>query len=147
MFQVLVGDGPTTGEPLEEHMDVDMISFTGSTETGKRFLSYAADSNMKQVTLECGGKNPAIVMDDASELDRWPQYTKWCILKLGQNYLPSTPDYRIKMLKMPLEKTTSSRKGMASGGPADPANKLGVLIDASHQAKVQSYLDRADSER
>ena len=69
VLQVLVGDGPTTGEPLGRHMDIDMVSFTGSTETGKRFLRYAADSNMKQVTLECGGKNPAIVMQDAENLN------------------------------------------------------------------------------
>ena len=56
VLQVLVGDG-TTGEALGRHMGIDMVSFTGSTETGKRFLSYAAESNMKQVTLECGGKN------------------------------------------------------------------------------------------
>ena len=46
-----------------------MVSFTGSTETGKRFLRYAADSNMKRVVLECGGKNPAVVFDDAEDLD------------------------------------------------------------------------------
>ena len=46
-----------------------MVSFTGSTETGKRFLRYAANSNMKRVVLECGGKNPAVVFDDAEDLD------------------------------------------------------------------------------
>jgi gamma-glutamyl-gamma-aminobutyraldehyde dehydrogenase len=58
-LQVLPGDGPSVGEPLGLHMDVDMVSFTGSTETGRRFLRYAADSNLKKVVLECGGKNPA----------------------------------------------------------------------------------------
>lgn len=56
VLQVLPGDGPSVGEPLGLHMGVDMVSFTGSTETGKRFLRYAANSNMKKVTLECGGK-------------------------------------------------------------------------------------------
>ena len=46
-----------------------MVSFTGSTETGRRFLRYAADSNLKRVVLECGGKNPAVVFDDAEDLD------------------------------------------------------------------------------
>ena len=68
-LQVLPGDGPSVGEPLGLHMDVDMVSFTGSTETGRRFLSYAAQSNLKKVVLECGGKNPAIVLDDAEDLD------------------------------------------------------------------------------
>ena len=49
VLQVLPGDGPSVGEPLGRHMDVDMVSFTGSTETGRRFLHYAADSNLKKV--------------------------------------------------------------------------------------------------
>ena len=69
VLQVLPGDGPSVGEPLGLHNDVDMVSFTGSTETGRRFLRYAADSNLKKVVLECGGKNPAIVLDDAENLD------------------------------------------------------------------------------
>ncbi|MGR3406108.1 aldehyde dehydrogenase family protein, partial [Roseovarius indicus] len=69
VLQVLPGDGPGVGEPLGLHMGVDMVSFTGSTETGKRFLRYSADSNMKKVTLECGGKNPAVVLEDAENLD------------------------------------------------------------------------------
>ena len=69
VLQVLPGDGPSVGEPLGRHMDVDMVSFTGSTETGRRFLHYAADSNLKKVVLECGGKNPAVVFDDAQNLD------------------------------------------------------------------------------
>lgn len=45
-----------------------MVRFTGSTETGKRFLRYSADSNLKKVVLECGGKNPAVVLDDVENL-------------------------------------------------------------------------------
>ncbi|MGI9510297.1 MAG: aldehyde dehydrogenase family protein, partial [Geminicoccaceae bacterium] len=69
VLNVITGDGPGAGQPLGLHPDVDMISFTGSTETGKRFLRYAADSNLKKITLECGGKNPALVMEDAEDLD------------------------------------------------------------------------------
>ncbi|SVC70993.1 uncharacterized protein METZ01_LOCUS323847, partial [marine metagenome] len=69
VFNVLTGMGPDVGQPLGLHPDVDMVSFTGSTETGRRFLRYSADSNLKKIVLECGGKNPAIVLDDAEELD------------------------------------------------------------------------------
>jgi gamma-glutamyl-gamma-aminobutyraldehyde dehydrogenase len=51
-------------------MDVDMMSFTGSTVTGKRLLGYAGDSNAKEIVLEMGGKNPCIVVDNAENLDR-----------------------------------------------------------------------------
>jgi len=60
VLQVLPGMGPEAGEPLGRHMDVDMLSFTGSTETGRLFLKYSAESNLKKVVLECGGKNPNI---------------------------------------------------------------------------------------
>jgi 4-(gamma-glutamylamino)butanal dehydrogenase len=69
VLNVVTGSGPAVGEPIGLHPGIDMVSFTGSTETGKRFLRYAADSNMKRVVLECGGKNPAVVFDDAEDLD------------------------------------------------------------------------------
>ena len=69
VLNVVTGGGPEVGEPIGLHPGIDMVSFTGSTATGKRFLRYAADSNMKRVVLECGGKNPAVVLDDAEDLD------------------------------------------------------------------------------
>ena len=148
VLQVLVGDGPTTGEPLGRHMDIDMISFTGSTETGKRFLSYAAESNMKQVTLECGGKNPAIVMDDAENLESVAAHiANGAFWNLGQNCSATSRLIVHKDIKDSLlEKLRHHVKEWRQGDPLDPANKLGVLIDKEHQAKVQSYIDRAADE-
>ena len=59
VLNILPGGGADAGEPIGRHMDIDMVSFTGSTATGKRFLGYAADSNAKEVVLEMGGKNPS----------------------------------------------------------------------------------------
>ena len=59
------GYGEEAGKPLALHDDVDMVSFTGSTEVGKLMLRYAGESNMKRVALECGGKSPHVVMADA----------------------------------------------------------------------------------
>ncbi|TIL81918.1 MAG: aldehyde dehydrogenase family protein, partial [Mesorhizobium sp.] len=69
VFNVVPGGGKDVGEPIGMHMGVDMVAFTGSTPTGRRFLRYAADSNLKRAVLECGGKNPAVVLDDAEDLD------------------------------------------------------------------------------
>lgn len=145
VLQVLVGDGPTTGEPLGRHGDIDMVSFTGSTQTGKRFLSYSAESNMKQVTLECGGKNPAIVMDDAANLEAVAAHiANGAFWNLGQNCSATSRLIVHKDIKAALlEKLTHHVKEWRQGDPLDPANKLGVLIDSDHHAKVQSYLDRA----
>ena len=65
VLNVVPGLGHTAGQALGRHQDVDVIAFTGSGETGKRFLRYAADSNAKQVWLECGGKSPNLVFADA----------------------------------------------------------------------------------
>ena len=58
VFNVLPGGGAEVGEPIGRHMDIDAVSFTRSTATGRKFLTYAAESNLKEVTLELGGKNP-----------------------------------------------------------------------------------------
>lgn len=148
VLQVLVGDGPTTGEPLGRHPDIDMVSFTGSTETGKRFLTYAAQSNMKQVTLECGGKNPAIVMDDAENLEAVAAHiANGAFWNLGQNCSATSRLIVHKDIKQALlEKLAHHVKEWRQGDPLNPANKLGVLVDGEHTAKVQSYLDRAAKE-
>jgi aldehyde dehydrogenase (NAD+)/retinal dehydrogenase len=72
VFQILTGDGKT-GALLTSHMDVAKVSFTGSIATGKQIQMMAAKSNLKRVTLELGGKSPAVVFDDA-ELDNAVQW-------------------------------------------------------------------------
>lgn len=65
MINVVNGFGATAGAALSSHMDVDKISFTGSTETGRKVMEAAAKSNLKTVSLELGGKSPLIIFDDA----------------------------------------------------------------------------------
>src|SRR6185312_11095752 len=67
-LNIVPGVGEIAGAALGRHTDVDALTFTGSTAVGKRFLAYAAESNMKSVTLECGGKAPNIVLADAEDL-------------------------------------------------------------------------------
>ena len=71
VFNVLPGRGGVVGRALGLHPDIDAINFTGSTEVGRQFLRYSAESNLKEVSLECGGKNPAIVLPDVNNLDRF----------------------------------------------------------------------------
>ena len=69
VLNVVPGYGETAGRALGLHPDVDVLAFTGSTAVGKKFLEYAAQSNMKQVWLECGGKR-SLVFDDTDDLGR-----------------------------------------------------------------------------
>ena len=142
VLQVLPGDGPSVGEPLGLHSGVDMVSFTGSTETGKRFLRYSADSNLKKVTLECGGKNPCVVFEDAENIDHVAEHVvNAAFWNMGENCSAASRLIVHKSVKAALlERITARLRDWKTGDPLDPQNHLGSLIDAEHCAKVSSYL-------
>jgi gamma-glutamyl-gamma-aminobutyraldehyde dehydrogenase len=142
VLQVLPGDGPSVGEPLGLHPGVDMVSFTGSTETGRRFLRYSADSNLKRVVLECGGKNPAIVLDDAEHLDLVAGHVvNAAFWNMGENCSANSRLIVQRSVKEPLMQRILARtQEWRTGDPLDPANHLGALIDEAHCAKVAGYL-------
>ena len=145
VLQVLPGDGPSVGEPLGLHADIDMVSFTGSTETGRRFLHYAADSNLKKVVLECGGKNPAIVMDDAEDLDLVAGHiVNAAFWNMGENCSATSRLIVHQDIKDALmERIVARTRDWKTGDPLDPGNHLGALIDTTHQGKVAGYINKA----
>ncbi|MEO1238562.1 MAG: aldehyde dehydrogenase family protein, partial [Pseudomonadota bacterium] len=147
VLQVLPGDGPSVGEPLGRHMDVDMISFTGSTETGRRFLTYAGESNLKKVVLECGGKNPAVVLEDAENLDHVAEHVvNAAFWNGGQNCSAASRLIVHQAVKAPLlEKIAARTRDWKVGDPLDPANAIGTMVDADHLAKVSGYLQDGDA--
>ena len=143
VFQVLPGGGESVGEPLGRHLDVDMVSFTGSTETGRRFLRYSADSNLKKVVLECGGKNPAVVLDDADNLDLVAEHiVNAAFWNMGENCSANSRLIVHEAVKQPLlERVIARTRDWKTGDPLNPANHLGALIDEAHCKKVTSYLN------
>lgn len=142
VLQVLPGNGPDVGQPLGLHMDVDMVSFTGSTETGRRFLRYAADSNLKKVVLECGGKNPAVVLDDAENLDLVAEHVvNAAFWNMGENCSANSRlIVHASVRDALLDRIMTRLRDWRTGDPLDPASNLGALIDAEHLSKVSSYL-------
>lgn len=142
VLNVVTGDGPGAGEPLGLHPDIDMISFTGSTETGRRFLRYAADSNLKKITLECGGKNPAVVLSDAEDLDQVAAHVvNAAFWNMGENCSANSRLIVHEAVKAPLmEKILERAKGWRTGDPLNPVNHLGALVDRAHFDKVAGYL-------
>jgi gamma-glutamyl-gamma-aminobutyraldehyde dehydrogenase len=85
VLNILPGGGREVGA-VGKHMDVSMVSFTGSTETGRLFLNYAAESNLKRIVLECGGKNPAVVMNDVEDIDHVAQHiVNGAFWNMGEN--------------------------------------------------------------
>ena len=142
VLNVLVGDGPSVGQPIGLHGDVDMVSFTGSTQTGKRFLRYSAESNMKNVSLECGGKNPAIVLEDAEQLDVVAEHVvNAAFWNMGENCSAGSRLIVHQSRKDELlEHMQAHLRNWRTGDPLDPAHALGALIDGEHYAKVQAAI-------
>ena len=146
VFNVVPGGGADVGEVIGRHMDIDMVSFTGSTVTGKRFLSYSAESNAKEVVLEMGGKNPAIVMDDAENLDRVAQHlVQGAFWNMGENCSASSRLIVHKSIKADLlGRIAHHAKAWNVGDPLDPETRMGALVSKAHFDKVCSYLEQAD---
>jgi gamma-glutamyl-gamma-aminobutyraldehyde dehydrogenase len=142
VLNVLPGSGADVGEPLGRHMDVDAISFTGSTETGRRFLRYAAESNLKEVTLEMGGKNPAVVLDDAENLDRVAAHVvNGAFWNMGENCSASSRLIVQSGIKDALlNRIKAHAREWPMGDPLDPVNRVGALVSKAHFDKVCSYL-------
>ena len=142
VLQVLPGTGPTVGEKLGRHRDIDMVSFTGSTETGRLFLKYSSESNLKKVVLECGGKNPAVVFNDAENLDLVAEHiVNGAFWNMGENCSAISRLIVHKEIKSDLLKKILERlRDWKTGDPLDPQNHLGALIDKEHCKKVASYL-------
>jgi len=148
VLNVLPGFGPDVGEPLGRHKNVDMVTFTGSTETGRLFLKFSAESNLKKVVLECGGKNPCIVLEDAEDLDVVASHVvNAAFWNMGENCSANSRLIVHKTIKDDLLQRIVARvRDWRTGDPLDPANHLGALIDQDHFGKVCSYLEKGPLE-
>ncbi|MER9332818.1 aldehyde dehydrogenase [Mesorhizobium sp. M0293] len=144
VFNVLPGGGAEVGEPLGRHMDVDMVSFTGSTATGRRFPQYSADSNLKEVTLEMGGKNPAVVLDDAENLDRVAAHiVNGAFWNMGENCSAASRLIVQRGIKDELMKrVVAHAREWPMGDPLNPENRVGALVSKAHFDKVCSYFEK-----
>jgi gamma-glutamyl-gamma-aminobutyraldehyde dehydrogenase len=147
ILNVVTGSGSAVGEPIGRHMDIDAVSFTGSTATGRRFLKYAAESNLKEVVLELGGKNPCIVMDDAQDLDAVAAHVvNGAFWNMGQNCSAISRLIVHEAVREPLlRKIFALADTWRVGDPLDPAHRIGPLVSPSHYKKVSSFLDQGEN--
>lgn len=148
VLNVVPGLGETAGRAIGEHMDIDVVTFTGSTEVGRLFLQYAAASNLKRITLECGGKSPQVIMADAVNLDLVAEHaTNAAFWNMGENCscgsrLIVHRDVREELLERIVEKT----REWIVGDPLDPATKVGAMIEGPHLDKVLGYIEQGGRE-
>lgn len=147
VFNVVTGTGPEAGEPIGRHPDIDAVSFTGSTETGRRFLHFSADSNLKEVVLEMGGKNPCIVMDDAEDLAAVAEHVVGgAYWNMGQNCSAISRLIVHRDVKDALvRKLVDALGAWPVGDPLDPDTRVGPLVSEEHFAKVRSFLGNGET--
>ena len=143
VLNVTPGDGPNAGQALGRHMDVDCVSFTGSTDVGRLFLKYAAESNLKRVTLELGGKSPAIVMGDVKDFRHVAEQVAFGILfAQGENCSAGS---RLIVHKAAKEQLLAELKAVfktwSVGDPLLPDTRIGAMITEAHLSRVLSFIE------
>lgn len=137
---VVFGAGSTVGTALIEHPDVKVISFTGSTETGSK-VAELGGRHLKKVSLEMGGKNAVIVMDDA-DVELAVEGIIWSAFgTAGQRCTACSRVIVHKEVKHELESLLIDKMGqLAIGNGLDPANKIGPVINGSALEKIAEYV-------
>ncbi|XP_047059290.1 aldehyde dehydrogenase family 2 member C4-like [Lolium rigidum] len=142
VLNIVPGFGPTAGAAIASHMDIDKISFTGSTEVGRIVMQAAAMSNLKSVSLELGGKSPVIVFDDADvdmavNLVNMATYTnKGEICVAGSRIYVQEGIYDAFV-----KKSVELAKKSVVGDPFNPNVHQGPQVDKDQYEKVLKYID------
>ncbi len=147
VVNIVTGDGPVVGQELAENPMVNKVAFTGSTAVGRSILRAAADSNMKKVTLELGGKSPNIFFADAdfeASIDGalfGVFINQGEVCSAGSRILVEKPIY-----KKFVEAMTERAKKIILGDPLDRKTKMGPLVTAPHRERVEGYIEAGRKE-
>ena len=142
VLNIVTGRGQVAGDALARHMDVDMIAFTGSGPTGRALMRASADSNLKRVGLELGGKSPHIILADCPDLDRAATQAAWGIFyNQGQ---VCTAGSRLLVAREVrdafVEKLVDVARTIVPGDPYDPETRLGSIISEGQLDRVSRYV-------
>ena len=141
-FNVVPGYGEEAGKALALHPDVDLVTFTGSTEAGRLMLRYAGESNLKRVALECGGKTPQVVFADA-DLEAAAYGIAWGIYyNSGETcHAGSRLIVHASVREALLAAIGRVTASITLGHPLEPSTQMGALIDRGHMQRVLGYID------
>ncbi|KUM87184.1 MULTISPECIES: aldehyde dehydrogenase [Streptomyces] len=142
VLNVVGGDGPVAGRALGLHPDVDVLAFTGSTAVGRHFLRYSADSNLKRVWLELGGKSPNIILPDAPDLEQAAATAAWGIF-FNQGEMCTAPSRLLvhsSIAEQVTEAVVARARELRVGDPLDPATDMGALVTEAHLSRVEDHI-------
>ncbi len=148
VLNVLTGPGPVIGKALGLHPDVSVVSFTGSTEVGRQFLHYAADSNLKRIVLELGGKSPFVLLEDFTDFAFAAGHAAAAAFwNMGEN---CTANSRIivprRHQKQFAEAFLAELACKRTGNPLDPENDYGSMVSERHFKAVMEYIAKGKAE-
>lgn len=146
VLNIVNGDGPSVGEAMSLHQDIDKISFTGSTRIGKQVQANCA-TTLKRCTLELGGKGPGIVLPDAN-LDMVAQGALWGVyMNAGQACESGTRLFvHDDIYESLVEKLVARSARVVVGNPADPSTGVGPMSTETHFHKVMGYIESGVAE-
>ncbi len=148
VLNVVTGRGHEAGAALAAHGDVDCITFTGSGLGGRSVMEASARSNMKRVSLECGGKSANITMADAPDLAVAAAASARAIF-MNQGQICNAPSRLLvqrRVLDEVLDHVERVAKQLSTGSPLDPNNDLGPIVNRTQISKVHAAIERAESE-
>jgi 4-(gamma-glutamylamino)butanal dehydrogenase len=149
VFNVVTGSGNVVGTAIARHSAVDCVAFTGSTEVGRTVLAHSAETNLKRVALELGGKSPQVVMADAGDLGPVVENVANAIFwNMGENCSAGSRllvDRRIKdaLLERLVEVVKST---WLVGDPLDETTRIGPMITREHMERVLGYIEIGKTE-
>nr|WP_198289966.1 aldehyde dehydrogenase family protein [Nocardioides sp. Iso805N] len=148
VLSVVPGSGPVVGAALGRHLDVDAVTFTGSTDIGRMFQGYAAASNMKQVWIEAGGKSAVVVLDDVHDLDAVAAGVCAGIFTNAGQVCSATSRLVIQrgVADEVIDRVVKRAAAVAVGDPLDPATEMGPLVSERHAERVLALMRRGAQE-
>ncbi|MFV3308273.1 aldehyde dehydrogenase family protein [Pseudomonas sp. NY15181] len=140
VFNLVNGDGPTVGDALAKHPDIQMVSFTGSTRAGIQ-VAISAAPTVKRVTQELGGKSANILLDDVNLQEAVATGVESCFSNSGQSCdAPTRMLVPQALYEEALQIAAHTAQGIAVGDPADPASILGPVASAVQFTKIQDLI-------
>jgi len=147
VVNILPGYGPTAGAAIARHMDIDKVAFTGSTEVGHLIMKAAAETNLKRVTLELGGKSPNIVFAD-SDLDQAVEGSHFALFfNQGQCCCAGSRVFvEEKIYDEFVERSTERARRRRVGDPLDTNTEQGPQVDDDQFRKVLGYVESGKRE-
>jgi aldehyde dehydrogenase (NAD+) len=141
VVNIITGFGPGAGSSIAEHLDIDKVAFTGSTEVGKLIL-HASAANLKRVSLELGGKSPNIIFCDADLDSAVPSAMLGVFYNSGQVCSARTRIFAERGIYEDfVDKFVKASAGMTVGDPFDPETKMGPLVSREQFERVVNYVE------